>query len=62
MSGIFVYRLEGSTVEHRPVKTGASSISAVEVTEGLSDGDAVALPSDTPFKPGDRLTPVITSS
>jgi len=21
----------------------------------------VALPSDTPFKPGDRLTPVITS-
>jgi HlyD family secretion protein len=59
--GIFVYRLAGGTVEHRAVKTGTSSISAVEVTEGLGEGDAVALPSDTPFKPGDHLTPVIAS-
>ena len=59
--GVFVYRLDDGTVEHRPVKTGVSSISAVEVTDGLADGDAVALPTDTPFKPGDRLTPVITS-
>lgn len=59
--GIFVYRLEGGTVEHRPVKTGTSSISAVQVTEGLAEGDAVALPTDTPFKPGERLTPVIAS-
>jgi HlyD family secretion protein len=59
--GLFVFRLDGGSVEHRPVKTGASSISAVQVTEGLAEGDAVALPSDTSFKPGDRLTPVIAS-
>ena len=59
--GGFVYLLAGGTVEHRAVKTGTSSISAVQVTEGLAEGDAVALPSDAPFKPGDRVTPVITS-
>ena len=59
--GTFVYRLEGATVERRAVKTGTSSVSEVQVTDGLAEGDAVALPSDVPYKPGDRLTPVITS-
>lgn len=59
--GTYVYRLMGDTVERRSVKTGVSSISQVGVTEGLEDGDAVALPTDTPFTPGERLTAVMIS-
>jgi len=28
----------------------------VQVVEGLADTDAVALPSDSPVKPGDRVS------
>ncbi len=57
--GDYVLRLAGDTLERRPVKTGASTVSLVEVTEGLADGDGVALPSDTPLAPGARVTPVM---
>jgi HlyD family secretion protein len=55
-NGDYVFALKGDTVERRPVKTGTSSIALVEVTEGLAEGDAVALPSDNPMKAGDRVT------
>jgi HlyD family secretion protein len=55
-NGDYVYALKGDTVERRTVKTGTSSISQVQVIEGLSEGDAVALPSETALKPGDRVT------
>jgi HlyD family secretion protein len=55
-SGDYVFALKGDIVERRPVKTGASSISQVQVVEGLSESDAVALPSDNPIKPGERVT------
>jgi len=55
-NGDYVYALKGDTVERRTVKTGASSISQVQVIEGLSEGDVVALPSETALKPGDRVT------
>ena len=42
-------------LERRSVKTGASSVTLVEAAAGLSDGDPVALPTDIPLKPGDRL-------
>ncbi len=54
--GDYVYALKGDTVERRAVKKGASSLSMVQVVEGLSDGDAVAMPSDVPIKVGDRVT------
>jgi len=54
--GDYVYILKGDVVERRAVKKGVSSITQVQVVEGLSDGDAVALPGDTPVKPGDRVT------
>jgi HlyD family secretion protein len=59
--GDYVLALKGDTVERRAVKTGASTIALVEVTQGLADGDAVALPSDTPLSPGARVTPVIAA-
>ncbi len=59
-AGDYVLKLEGDTVQRCPVKTGISSVALVQVAEGLADGDAVALPSETPLKPGDRVTPVMT--
>lgn len=60
--GSFVFRLDGDTVERRAVKTGNSSISEVQVTEGLNQGDAVAMPTDVPLKAGDRVTPVMNGN
>jgi len=57
--GDYVLALQGDTVERRAVKTGASGVSLVEAAQGLADGDAVALPSETALKPGDRVTPVM---
>jgi HlyD family secretion protein len=57
--GDFVFALNGNTVARRTVKKGASSVTAVQVVEGLADGDAVALPSDVPLKPGDRVAPAM---
>ena len=54
--GDYVFALSGDTVARRPVKKGASSVTAIQVVEGLAEGDAVALPSDVPLKPGDRVT------
>jgi HlyD family secretion protein len=54
--GDYVFALTGDTVARRPVKKGASSVTEVQVVQGLAEGDAVALPSDVPLKPGDRVT------
>ncbi len=60
--GSFVLRLDGDLVERRAVKTGNSSIGEVQVTEGLNQGDVVAMPTDVPLKAGDRVTPVINGN
>ena len=57
--GSFVLLLKGDAVERRAVSTGFSSISEVEITQGLAEGDTVALPSEIVLKPGDRVTPEI---
>ena len=57
--GDYVFVLSGDTVARRPVKKGASSVTGVQVVEGLAKGDAVALPSDVPLKPGDRVAPAM---
>lgn len=54
--GDYVLALKGGVVERRAVKQGASSITMVQIVEGLGDADAVALPADTPLKDGDRVT------
>jgi HlyD family secretion protein len=54
--GDYVFALNGDTVVRRPVKKGASSTTAIQVVEGLAEGDAVAMPSDVALKPGDRVT------
>jgi len=54
--GDYVFALKGDALERRAVKKGASSLTMVQVLEGLSDSDAVALPADIPIKAGDRVT------
>ncbi len=42
----------------RPVQIGISSLTRVQVTQGLSLGDSVALPTDKPVRPGSKVDPV----
>ncbi len=55
-AGDYVLAMKDGILERRAVKTGTSSVTLVQVTEGLAEGDEVALPSDVPVKPGDRVT------
>jgi HlyD family secretion protein len=56
-SGTGVFVLRGEAVHWQPITVGASSVTRVQVTSGLKPGDAVALPTDTPLKPGDSVQP-----
>lgn len=58
-AGDYVFALRGDEVERKNVKTGASSVSLAQIASGLTDSDAVALPTETPLKPGDRVTPAM---
>jgi len=42
--GDYVFALNGETVARRPVKKGASSVTAIQVVEGLAEGDAWRCP------------------
>jgi HlyD family secretion protein len=56
-AGNYVLALKSDTLERRSVKTGTSSVTQVQILEGLAEGDSVAMPSDVPVKPGDRVQP-----
>jgi len=59
MGGVVgVYTLEGDTLRWRKIRTGVSSATRVAVTEGLKEGDPIALPTDEPLKDGERVQPV----
>lgn len=55
-AGDYVLALAGDTAERKNVKTGASSVSLVQVVSGLGESDLVAMPTEIPLKPGDRVT------
>jgi HlyD family secretion protein len=54
--GDYVFVLKGDALEQRAVKTGNSSVTRIQVTEGLAEGDAVAMPSDLPLQSGMKVT------
>jgi HlyD family secretion protein len=58
-AGDYVLRLNGDAVERRAVKPGISSITLVQILDGLAESDAVALPTDFPLGAGDRVAPQI---
>ena len=47
--------LNGDKLVWRPVRVGVSSVTRVQITEGLKEGEAVALPVDRPIKAGDEV-------
>jgi HlyD family secretion protein len=53
-----VLELEGSKLAWRKVQVGESSVTRVQILEGVAEGDAVALPVDRQLKSGDEVTPV----
>ena len=55
--GDYVYLLAGDHIERRPVKPGISSVTQVQIVSGLAEGDQVALPTEVPLKPGQRVSP-----
>jgi len=57
-SGAGVFVLEGDTIRWRQIKTGTSSISRVQVAEGLAEGDAVVLPTDFALHDGEKVRAV----
>jgi RND family efflux transporter MFP subunit len=52
-TGVFV--LEGDRLAWRPVRVGVSSVTRVQITQGLKEGEAVALPVDRPIEAGDEV-------
>jgi len=54
-NGAGVLVLTGDTVRWRPIKTGTSSISRVQVADGLAEGDSVALPTDFTLRDGEKV-------
>lgn len=54
-SGVFL--LQGNRIVWRPVTTGISSVTRVEVKSGLAPGDAVALATDQPLTSGMEVRP-----
>jgi HlyD family secretion protein len=58
-AGDYVLALAGDTLQRRAVKTGNSTVTLVQIVEGLAEGDAVALPSEIALKAGDRVAPVL---
>jgi HlyD family secretion protein len=56
-AGDYVFVLQGDHVERRPVKTGNSTITLVQIVDGLAEGDRVAMPGEVSLKSGDRVTP-----
>jgi RND family efflux transporter MFP subunit len=58
VNGTGVFALTGNTVQWRPVKAGSASINRVQITEGVTEGDAVALPTSSALHDGQKVSPV----
>ena len=50
VTGVFL--LEGDKVTWKPIETGISNVSRMQVTSGLKPGDRIALATDTPLRTG----------
>jgi multidrug efflux pump subunit AcrA (membrane-fusion protein) len=47
----FVYQIIDGELKTRPVETGISNLTRVEIKKGLKEGDTVALGSTNPMLP-----------
>ena len=54
--GRFAYLVEGNVAEKRPVRIGATSVSAVEVLDGAKEGDKVVVAGADAFENAERVS------
>jgi HlyD family secretion protein len=57
-NGIGVFVLAGSPVQWRTIQTGSTNINRVQIAQGVTDGDAVALPTNFSLHDGERVSAV----
>jgi HlyD family secretion protein len=57
VSGVLVLGND-NVLEWRPIQIGVTSAGRVQITSGLNDGDALALPTEKVIKAGLKVTPV----
>ena len=60
--GSNVYVVTGGVVELRQVRTGFTSLNAVEITEGLVEGELVIVDRIDIFRAGDRINTVLATA
>lgn len=53
--GRFAYVVDGSRAERRPIVTGAVSLNAVEIVDGLREGERVVVSGSDQFEAADRV-------
>ena len=58
VNGVGVFSLRGGRLAWQAVSTGVSSVTRVQVTAGLAEGDQVALPTELSLHNGEIVTPL----
>ena len=53
--GRFAYVVDGSRAERRPITTGAVSLNAVEILDGLAEGERIVVSGSDQFDAADRV-------
>jgi len=56
--GVGVFKLRGVRLAWQTVSTGVSNVTRVQILEGLTEGDAVALPAELTLHDGETVSPV----
>jgi len=57
-NGVGVFKLRGGRLAWQPVRTGVSSVTRVQILDGLAEGDEVALPTELTLHDGEIATPL----
>jgi HlyD family secretion protein len=57
-NGVGVFVMRGGRLAWQPVSTGASSVTRVQILQGLAEGDQVALPTELTLHNGEIVTPL----
>jgi len=56
LGGRFAYVMNNGVAEKRPIKIGASSVTSVQILEGLKDGDQVVVTGSDAFNNAERIS------
>jgi HlyD family secretion protein len=54
--GRYAYVVDDGIAERRPIRVGSTSVSAVEIVEGLKEGDQVVVAGSDSFEHAERVS------